>query len=52
MRLSQLLEPAASALGLRLQLDTTFQGVQLYTGLVFQLVCRGSSPVVIARGGR
>ena len=54
LRLSQLLEPAAQALGLRLQLDTTFQPeFKLYTGLVFQLVCQGrSAPVVIARGGR
>ena len=54
MRLSQLLEPAAGALGLRLQLDTTFQPeFKLYTGLVFQLVCQGkAAPVVIARGGR
>tara|TARA_B100001939_G_scaffold288177_2_gene258969 strand:+ start:842 stop:2020 length:1179 start_codon:yes stop_codon:yes gene_type:complete len=54
MRLSQLLEPAAGALGLTLQLDTTFQPeFKLYTGLVFQLVCQGTAaPVVIARGGR
>ena len=54
MRLSQLLEPAAQALGLRLQLDTTFQPeFKLYNGLVFQLVCQGkAAPVVIARGGR
>ena len=54
MRLTQLLEPAAGAMGLRLQLDTTFQPeYKLYTGLVFQLVCQGkAAPVVIARGGR
>ena len=37
-----------------LQLDPTFQPrFELYTGLVFQLVCAGrAAPVVIARGGR
>ena len=37
-----------------LQLDPTFlPHFELYTGIVFQLVCQGSaSPVVIARGGR
>ncbi len=37
-----------------LQLDPTFQPhFELYTGLVFQIVCNGTSaPVVIARGGR
>ena len=37
-----------------IQLDPTFQPhFELYTGLVFQLICDGrSSPVVIARGGR
>ncbi len=37
-----------------LQLDPTFQPhFNLYTGIVFQLICKGqASPVVIARGGR
>ena len=37
-----------------LQLDPTFQPhFELYTGLVFQLVCQSdAAPVVIARGGR
>lgn len=53
-RLNDLLAPSASEQGVLLQLDPTFQPVfELYTGLVFQLVCQGkSAPVVIARGGR
>ena len=49
----QLLGPAA-AQGVRIQLDPTFQPrFELYTGLVFQLVCdTASAPVVLARGGR
>ena len=45
---------AAQAQAVTIQLDPTFQPhFELYTGLVFQLVCDGrSSPVVIARGGR
>ena len=53
-RLSEQLGPLAQNLGVSLQLDPTFQPhYELYTGLVFQLVCAGeSAPVVIARGGR
>ncbi len=53
-RLNDLLAPSAAEQGVILQLDPTFQPVfELYTGLVFQLVCQGkSAPVVIARGGR
>ena len=53
-RLAELLTPVAGQQGLSIQLDTTFQPVfDLYTGLVFQLVCQGkTAPVVIARGGR
>ena len=49
----QLHGPAASQ-GMRIQLDPTFQPrFELYTGLVFQLVCDSkSAPVVVARGGR
>ncbi|MEB3255753.1 MAG: ATP phosphoribosyltransferase regulatory subunit [Synechococcaceae cyanobacterium] len=44
----------AAALGVRLQLDPTFQPhFDLYDGLVFKLVCQGSeAPVAIAGGGR
>ena len=53
-RLNDLLACSAAEQGVTLQLDPTFQPVfELYTGLVFQLVCQGkSAPVVIARGGR
>lgn len=53
-RLCEQLDPLAKDLGVILQLDPTFQPhYELYTGLVFQLVCAGdSAPVVIARGGR
>ena len=53
-RLTDLLTPAADAQGVSVQLDATFQPIfELYTGLVFQLVCHGkAAPVVIARGGR
>ena len=53
-RLLTHLEPLASRLGVTLQLDPSFQPhFELYDGLVFQLVCQGTSaPVVIARGGR
>ncbi len=46
--------PQAAALGVRLQLDPTFQPhFDLYDGLVFKLVCQGSeAPVAIASGGR
>jgi ATP phosphoribosyltransferase regulatory subunit len=44
----------ATAVGVRLQLDPTFQPhFDLYDGLVLKLVCRGSdAPVAIATGGR
>ena len=47
-------EPLASAGGVRLQLDPTFQPhFDLYDGLVFKLVCQGpEAPVAIASGGR
>ena len=53
-RLCAHLASAAQAQAVTIQLDPTFQPhFELYTGLVFQLVCDGrSSPVVIARGGR
>jgi ATP phosphoribosyltransferase regulatory subunit len=49
-----LVEPAASRLGVRLQLDPTFQPhFALYDGLVLKLVCQGGdAPVAIASGGR
>jgi ATP phosphoribosyltransferase regulatory subunit len=45
---------AAAALGVRLQLDPTFQPhFDLYDGLVLKLVCQGAdAPVAIASGGR
>ena len=53
-RLCTHLATAAQDQAVTIQLDPTFQPhFELYTGLVFQLVCDGrSSPVVIARGGR
>lgn len=53
-RLFSHLQPRADELGITLQLDPTFQPhFELYDGLVFQLVCQGSSaPIVVARGGR
>ncbi|MEB3159642.1 MAG: ATP phosphoribosyltransferase regulatory subunit [Synechococcus sp.] len=53
-RLFKHLIPIATRVGVELQLDPSFQPhFELYDGLVFQLVCQGSSaPVVIARGGR
>lgn len=53
-RLCRQLQGPAAAQGVRLQLDPTFQPrFELYTGLVFQLVCdTHSAPVVVARGGR
>jgi ATP phosphoribosyltransferase regulatory subunit len=53
-RLCAHLSTAAQDQSVTIQLDPTFQPhFELYTGLVFQLVCDGrSSPVVIARGGR
>jgi ATP phosphoribosyltransferase regulatory subunit len=44
----------AAALGVRLQLDPTFQPhFDLYDGLVLKLVCQGAdAPVAIASGGR
>jgi ATP phosphoribosyltransferase regulatory subunit len=46
--------PDATALGVRLQLDPTFQPhFDLYDGLVLKLVCQGAhAPVEIASGGR
>lgn len=48
------LAPAASEQGVRVQFDPTFQpDFDLYDGLVFRLVCRGTeAPVAIASGGR
>ena len=53
-RLFEQLEPLATSQGINLQLDPTFQPhFELYTGLVFQLVCQATAaPMVIARGGR
>ena len=53
-RLCKQLDSFAVEQGIAIQLDPTFQPhFELYTGLVFQLVCEGSAaPVVIARGGR
>jgi len=46
--------PTAAELGVRLQLDPSFQPhFDLYDGLVFRLVCQGhAAPVAIASGGR
>jgi len=46
--------PAAERIGVRLQLDPTFQPhFDLYDGLVLKLVCQGGeAPVAIASGGR
>ncbi len=48
------LEPVAARVGVRLQLDPTFQPhFDLYDGLVFKVVCQGrEAPVAIASGGR
>ncbi|KZR71723.1 ATP phosphoribosyltransferase regulatory subunit [Prochlorococcus marinus str. MIT 1318] len=53
-RLFEQMGPLAADQGIDLQLDPTFQPhFELYTGLVFQLVCQSdAAPVVIARGGR
>ena len=53
-RLFSIIEPLASSHGIEIQLDPTFQPhFELYTGIVFQLICKGiSAPVVISRGGR
>ena len=53
-RLCRQLHDLAASQGVRIQLDPTFQPrFELYTGLVFQLVCdTNSAPVVVARGGR
>ena len=53
-RLCRQLDSFATEQNIAIQLDPTFQPhFELYTGLVFQLVCDGSAaPVVIARGGR
>ena len=53
-RLCKQLDAFAVEQDIAIQLDPTFQPhFELYTGLVFQLVCEGSAaPVVIARGGR
>jgi ATP phosphoribosyltransferase regulatory subunit len=47
-------EPLAARVGVRLQLDPTFQPhFDLYDGLVFKVVCQGrEAPVAIASGGR
>ncbi|MBM5808768.1 MAG: ATP phosphoribosyltransferase regulatory subunit [Cyanobacteria bacterium M_surface_9_m1_291] len=49
-----LVTPAATASGVTLQLDPTFQPhFNLYDGLVLKLVCQGDAvPVAIASGGR
>ena len=57
LRLEALLasvEPLARRVGVRLQLDPTFQPhFDLYDGLVLKLVCQGKeAPVAIASGGR
>ncbi len=53
-RLFLMIGPIADSKNVTLHLDPTFQPhFELYTGLVFQLICQGTSaPVVIARGGR
>ncbi|WP_320676815.1 ATP phosphoribosyltransferase regulatory subunit [Prochlorococcus sp. MIT 1300] len=53
-RLITLIQPTANAQNVDIQVDPTFQPhFELYTGIVFQIVCQGkSSPVIIARGGR
>ncbi len=54
IRLFSMIEPIAKRHGIELQLDPTYlPHFELYTGIVFQLICTGSSaPLVIARGGR
>ncbi len=53
-RIFHLLTPIAEEYGIKLQLDPTYQPhFELYTGIVFQLVCKkNETPLVIARGGR
>jgi len=50
----KVMAPVASAQGVRLQLDPSFQPhFDLYDGLVLKLVCHGAeAPVAIASGGR
>ncbi len=53
-RLFMTIEPIATEHGVTIQLDPTFQPhFDLYSGIVFQLVCQdNSAPIVIAKGGR
>ncbi len=53
-RLFTLIIPIAENHGVKIQLDPTFQShFNLYTGLIFQLICKTSyTPKTIARGGR
>ncbi len=52
--LFSIIQPIAERQGIRLQLDPTFQSqLNIYTGIIIQLVCKGiSAPIVIAKGGR
>ena len=53
-RLFKIIEPIANNHGVTIQLDPTYQSrYDLYTGLIFQLVCKNRfAPKVIASGGR
>tara|TARA_Y100001968_G_scaffold333683_1_gene398326 strand:- start:6870 stop:8042 length:1173 start_codon:yes stop_codon:yes gene_type:complete len=53
-RLLNAIQPIANEHNVKLQLDPTFlPQYDLYTGLVFQLICKGKyNSIVIARGGR
>nr|AUG32177.1 histidyl-tRNA synthetase [Paulinella longichromatophora] len=53
-RIFRSLIPKADEIGLEIQFDPSFEPhLDLYNGLVFQIVCKGNvAPVVIANGGR
>ncbi len=53
-RLFAVIEPIANKHGVNLQLDPTYlSDFDLYTGIIFQLICKNQYiPTVLARGGR
>ncbi len=53
-RLFNIIKPIGQKYNINIQLDPTYKPLfDLYTGIIFELVCEGTSaPVVIARGGR
>ncbi|ABX08792.1 ATP phosphoribosyltransferase regulatory subunit [Prochlorococcus marinus] len=53
-KIFNIIEPISNKYNIQLQLDPTFKPhYELYTGIVFELVCNTrETPVVIARGGR